>query len=101
MTKLSKTLAIALTGLGLAFGSALATAGDAEARPGRGGGIHRGGIHHGGHFRHGHWGHRHWRHARWGLGGPMLVSGVYGPRCRLVERLNPYGEIVVRRICRY
>lgn len=65
-------------------GAALTAAGEASARPRHGHGFHG---HHGGHHI--------WR----GHYGPRFVSYGGGYRCRLVRRVNAYGELVVRRVC--
>ena len=121
-------LAFAAAALGLAIaGSAVATS-SAEASPlngGRGGWGHHGHGGHGGGWRHhghgghgGGWGNGHCRPIRlcnpgpygggWGggygggWGGTVVVGNSlpYGGRCRLVERENRWGEVVVRRVCR-
>jgi hypothetical protein len=96
-------LAAAAMGFGLA-GSVLAN-NAAEASP-LNGGRHPG--HHGGWHPHGHggphlpaWGHHrphgYFGHGAWGV---VHVGYPHGPRCRLVERENRWGEIVLRRVCR-
>lgn len=99
---LRKTFAAVIAAL--ALGSAFAAVGTAEARPmggGHHGGGHGGGWHHRPH--HGPFHHRpHRHHGHWGGGYGLIGGAVYvasGPRCRLVERINPYGEVVVRRVC--
>ncbi|CAN1561275.1 hypothetical protein MCEMSEM23_02676 [Rhabdaerophilaceae bacterium] len=96
MTNLKKSFAIALTALSLGS-AALLTASSAEAGP-RGGGARF----HGGHGHHG-FGHRHWGHRHWGVRPvyrPIVRVGYgYGGGCRLVQRVNRFGEIVVRRVC--
>lgn len=98
-------LAAATLGLGLA-GSALVHS-SADASPLNGGkpiGHHGGWKPHHGHGPHlPVWAHRrphgHFGPGYWGVvrvGYPY----AYGPRCRLVERENRWGEIVVRRVCR-
>lgn len=88
-------LALAAAALGLAIaGSAIATS-SAEASPRHGG--HGGWGHHGGH---GGWGRGDWGHrGYWGPRYPGFVRIGYGPRCRLVERQNRWGEIVIRKVC--
>lgn len=98
----SKSARILLAALALG-GAALAATGEASARPGGRGGHGGHGWHGGGHGGHGwHGGHRwrghHWRGYGYGLAGVAYVAG--GPRCRLVERVNAYGDVVVRRVCR-
>ena len=96
MSAFKKHLTVALTALTLGT-AALATASSAEAGP----------------F------HRH--HRAWGVGaaivGGLAIAGAYAAtrpvygapvyddgypvrRCGLVERVNVYGEVVVRRVCR-
>jgi len=95
----SKSARILLAALALG-GAALAATGEASARPGgRGGhGWHGGG--HGGHGWHRphHRPHYGFRGYGYGLAGVAYVAG--GPRCRFVERVNAYGDVVVRRVCR-
>jgi hypothetical protein len=89
MTNLRKTAAALLAAL--ALGSTFAAVSTAEARPGRHGGWHG---HHGHHRP--HHGFRHW--GAYGLiGGAAYMAA--GPRCRLVERVNAYGDVVLRRVC--
>lgn len=92
MTNLRKTAAALFAAF--ALGSTFVAVGTAEARPGHHGGWH-GGHHrpHHGHFRHHH---RHW--GAYGLIGAASYVAA-GPRCRLVERENVYGDVVVRRVC--
>jgi len=55
------------------------------------------GPHGGGHWGHGGWGHHgggHWG-GSWGYG-PRFV---YGGGCFTRRALNPWGEIVYRRVC--
>lgn len=70
----------------LSLGGAALAASEASAWPGRG-------------PRHGFdWHpapHHHWR----GYYGPRFVHYGGGYRCRLVRRVNHYGEIRVRRVC--
>jgi hypothetical protein len=90
--------ALAAAALGIAIaGSAIAPS-SAEASPRHGG--HGGGWgHHGGGWGHGGWGHGrpHWGHRPYGI--VRIGYGGYGPRCRLVERENRWGDVVVRRVC--
>lgn len=83
----SKSARILLAALALS-GAAIAATGEASARPGRGHGWHGGHGHHGHHLRH----RGHWR----GYGVAYVAAG---PRCRLVERVNRYGDVVMRRVC--
>lgn len=93
MIKFQKTAAMFLAALAIG-GAALTAAGEAQARPGRGG---HGGGHGWGHHRPHHgWGHHrpHWR--GYGIVAPVAYLGT---RCRLVERVNRYGDVVLRRVC--
>jgi hypothetical protein len=108
----SNRIALAAAALGLAIAGSAISATGAEASPRHGWGHHG----HGGHVHcrpirlcnpgfpgHGH-GHGGW-HGGWhggGWGGTVVVgdSFPYGHRCRLVERVNRWGEVVVRRVCR-
>jgi opacity protein-like surface antigen len=55
-----------------------------------------GGRHHGHHGHHGgHWGGGHWGY---GGGYGYGYGGGYGG-CRLVRRVNHWGEVVIRRVC--
>ena len=90
MPSFKKSFAIALTALSLGS-AALLTASAAEAGP-----RHSGARFHGGHGHHG-WGHRGWGHRPYR---PIVHVGYgYGSRCRLVERVNRFGDVVVRRVC--
>jgi hypothetical protein len=100
MSTFSKSVTMALAAL--ALGAASLASATAEASP-RGHGVRHGG--HGGHIRNhgigrhhiyrGHWG-GHGR--RWG-GYPVYGAAYYGGSCRIVERVNVYGEVVARRVC--
>lgn len=85
MITIRKSTNILLAALALG-GASLAVAGEASAGPryGHGHGFHR---YHGPHYI---WG---------GHYGPRFVHYGGGYRCRLVRRVNHYGEIRVRRIC--
>jgi hypothetical protein len=95
MSAFKKNLTVALTALTLGT-AALATASSAEAGP-----LHR-------------------HHRGWGVGaaiiGGLAVAGAYAAtrpayaepvydedygyrRCRIIERVNVYGEVVARRVC--
>ncbi|MCA0404537.1 MAG: hypothetical protein LCH39_00085 [Proteobacteria bacterium] len=80
-----------------ALGSTFAAVSTAEARPGGHGGH---GGWHGGHHRphHGHFRHHHRHWGAYGLIGAASYVAA-GPRCRLVERVNRYGDVVLRRVC--
>ena len=89
---LAAALGIALTG------ATFATNASASPRHGgHGGGWHHGHGHHGGGWNHGGWNIRVGG-GGYGLGGYDDDYG-YRPGCRLVERENRWGEIVIRRIC--
>jgi len=90
--------ALAAAALGIAIAGSAITPSSAEASPRHGG--HGGGWgHHGGGWGHGGWGHGrpHWGHRPYGF--VRIGYGGYGPRCRLVERENRWGDVVVRRVC--
>lgn len=105
MSTFSKSVTMALAAL--ALGAASLASASAEASP-RGHGVRHGG--HGGQFQNhgiashhlvrGGWnGGHHWGHRRhWGAY-PVYGAAYYGGSCRLVRRVNVYGEIVVRRVC--
>ncbi|MGL4323771.1 MAG: hypothetical protein ACRCTD_06980 [Beijerinckiaceae bacterium] len=111
MTKTFQSIrALALTGalaLTAFAGSAVVTAGDAEARGFRGGGG-GGRVFHGGHFGGRHaFHHRPWhhRHHRWGWGAPLVVGGLgvaaVASDCYIARQRvwsNAYGNYVVRRV---
>jgi hypothetical protein len=85
MITIRKSTNILLAALALG-GAALTATSEASAGPRHGHGFHR---HHGPHHI--------WR----GHYGPRFVDYRYGGgyRCRLVRRVNHYGEIRVRRVC--
>lgn len=83
MITIRKSTNILLAALALG-GASLAVAGEASA----------------GH-RHGHGFHRyHGPHHIWrGHYGPRFAHYGGGHRCRMVRRVNAYGDLVVRRVC--
>jgi hypothetical protein len=118
MSFFTKSIAVALTAL--AIGSVTLAPIAAEASPRHHGGGHHGGGHHGGGFPgggypgpyggHGHhgggWGGHGggwgggWGHGRWGAY-PVVYNGGEIRRCKIVERVDVYGEVIgTRRVCR-
>lgn len=106
MTQIKKSLAVAVTAL--ALGASIFTSSAAEARGRYGWGVGAGivgalavggllaatarpayGYGYGYGYRHGYYGH------------PVYVSDGPAYRCRMVERVNYYGEVIGhRRVCR-
>lgn len=110
MSVRSNRLAQAFAALGLVIAGSVMVAPQAEASPLNGGWGHHG-IGANGHCRpirlcnpgYPRWGGGYGagHGGRWG-GGVVIVDHGFPPaeRCRLVQRVNHWGEIVVRRVCR-
>jgi hypothetical protein len=84
----------------LAIGSATLAPIAAEASPRHHGGSHHG--HHGWGGHHGGWGHGGgWRGGWSGGVYPIIYNGGAIRRCRIVERVDAYGDVIgTRRVCR-